>query len=104
MPRAVHPLRRISNVARPIEHDVADNSAHPPAGKSVVADVRNAIRGKILLADSEDLLLHFRRHPRIDAVGDDVIKRAKLWPDLHDVHAAELNVLQANLLDIALPV
>ena len=81
-----------------IDHHVADHAAHVPARKRVVADVRNAVRREVVPADREDVLPHRRRHPRIDAVADDVVERAPRRVDVGDVELAQLDVGEAAAL------
>ena len=51
-----------------------------PAGKRVVAHIRDAIWRERPGAEREKPVAHLRRHPRIDAVRDDVIERALRLP------------------------
>ena len=85
-----------------IDHHVADHPADVPAGKRVVAHVRDAVRREIVPADREDPFPHGGRHPRIDAVANDVVELAPRRVDVGDVVLAQLDVGKAEGPDLSL--
>jgi hypothetical protein len=68
-----------------------------PARVGVVAHVGHAVRGQVLAADGEDLLLHGPGDPGEDAVADDVVELAQPGVDVEEAPRLQIQVLQAEL-------
>ena len=86
-------------------HHLAHRVSDVAPGERVVAHVRDAVRRERSGGDREHPLLHGRRHPRIEAVRDDVVERAgirrvqQVGVEERDVGQAERGDLRAALLD-----
>ena len=72
---------KIGDVLAKLPHVVAkhltDHPAQVPSGVGIVAHIGHAVRLQILGENVEDFILNGRRHPRVDAVTDNVIERAE---------------------------
>ncbi len=75
-----------------IPEHFADGGAGVPAGEAVVGDVCDAVGREVAVDDVENFLLHERRNPGIDAVGEDVIELAEIIVDVGDGEVAEIDV------------
>ena len=77
------------------QHHLAHRNSDVPSGKHVVAHVRDAVRSEHLGGDGEHPLLNQRRHPRVDAVRDDVVVRAEVRR-VQEVDVLERHVREAE--------
>lgn len=77
-----------------VDPHVANHAADMPPGKRVVADVGDSVRDKAIAANREDLFPDGRRHPRVDAVADDVIEHAERGVHVGDVMDEKLDIGQ----------
>ncbi len=87
-------LLRLGHLPGMVEHHVAGDVEHVPAGIGVVAHVGHAIWGQVLPADGKDLVAHAVGDPGIDAVRDDVVELAQAGVHVHDVQVPERDVVQ----------
>ena len=96
----LHAAAGVGKLARVIAHRIADDPAHVPAGEGVVADVGDAAGCQLPRADVEQLFLHVGRHPRIDAVRDDVVEYAGFFAEIAQVDLLELDVGETQRRDV----
>ena len=95
-PRLRDALARVGELGGVEDEHVAQRLAQAPAGQGVVADVGHAGLVQRLAADREQAIADRRRHPRVHAVGDDVVKAARWRRELLDRPRLEGHVLQAE--------
>src|SRR5207248_2900811 len=91
--------RQVLVAADVVAHHVADQAAHVPAGERIVTDVADAVLAEAVADHLKDAGLHLLRHPRVNAVAEDVIERAVPLVDVEDAGAAQLDVFQAERRD-----
>ena len=98
-PRLCDALARVGELGGVEDEHVAQRLAQAPAGQGVVADVGHAGLVERLAADREQAIADRGRHPRVDAVGDDVVEGARRQRERLDRPRLERHVLQAELGD-----
>ena len=76
-------------------HHVAQQAAYAPTGLAIIADVGHAAGLQALPAKAKNGLSDLLRHPRIDAVRDDVIEFAEVHAHIGDVCLEEARIAQA---------
>ena len=76
-------------------HHVPQQAAYAPTGLAIVADVGHAAGLQALPAKAKNGLSDLLRHPRIDAVRDDVIEFAEVHAQIGDVCLEEACIAQA---------
>ena len=86
-----------------VAQHVAHHGAQVESGVGVVAEERHALRRQVRGADRQHLPPHKVRHPGEHAESDDVVERAELRAEVHDVHGAQFDVAQPERLDDAAP-
>jgi hypothetical protein len=97
LPRFADPLLRIGDRADMEQHGVSRDIAQVTTRVAIVADVHDAIRAQVLLEYLHHLGAHERRHPRVHAMGDDVVEFPEIAGDIHDVAVAERDVREAEV-------
>src|SRR5215213_1089603 len=78
------------------EHELARDLAQVTTGISVVGDVRDALRAKAGMANHQHSIPHFRRHPRIKSVSDNVIELAQLTVDVIYIKLSQVDIIEAK--------
>ena len=82
-----------------VEHcQRAHHIAHVPSRINVVADVANSVGPQQLAANTQNVLAHRRRHPRIQSMGNDVVELAELAANLRHIALKHAKVLNADFV------
>ena len=95
---APHPPRALEPLARGRRTGVLELDRIPAylpdeaARKDVVAHVDEAARRQVPIREREEGVAHVRRHPRIEAVRDDIVERPERSRDFAQVALDELDV------------
>ena len=79
-------------VGHVIAHHAPRHVAEVVPGIGIVADVSDALFGEMRSAKGQDLVADRGRHPRVKAVGDDVIEPPKIRRRLQEIELLEGNV------------
>ena len=74
-------------------HHLAHHQPEVAAGQRVVADVGDAVRRQHGPGQGQEPVAHGRRHPGVEAVGDDVVERLPFGRELHQVGVVQREVL-----------
>jgi hypothetical protein len=79
------------------------HAAHIAAGVDVVAHERDAVGGEVARDQSEELLAHRRRDPRVEPMRDDVVECTGIRGELREVALRQGEVGEAGASREALP-
>ena len=86
-------------VGHVIVHHAPRQVAEVVPGIGIVADVRDALFGQMRCAKAQELVADRGRHPRVKAVGDDVIEPPKIRRRLQEIELLEGNVRKSERAD-----
>ena len=84
------------------QQHLAQHAAHVPAGQRVETEIGNTARIEVTPDQAEQGDPHRRRHPGVEAVGNDIVEALVTEFDRADIGLADLDIVQLQSRDLRL--